>query len=53
MIGIIYVIDFLEQKKKNVNPIASAPFFNSCTDDIISLFPDFNKRLRDIGIESR
>lgn len=51
MIGIIYTINLVEQKKKPA-ALAGTAFFNTSADDIIVLFPDFNKRLQDIGIES-
>ena len=52
MIGVIYTIDLLEQKEKKINPMASTTFLDTSIDDVISLFPDFNKRLHDFGKES-
>ena len=53
MIGVIYSVDLVEQQEKKFTPIAGTAFFNTSIDNIIALFPDFNKRLHDIGIESR
>lgn len=54
MIGIIYTINLVEQKEKKHTALGGhgTAFFNTSADDIIALFPDFNKRLQDIGIES-
>ena len=53
MIGIIYTVDLVQQQKKKSTPMPGANIFRISIDDAIALFPDFNKRLHDIGIESR
>ena len=40
------------EKKVKRTPTAGSAFFYTSSDDVIALFPDYNKRLRDIGIES-
>ena len=49
MIGAIYAVYLVEQKYKK--PTSSTAIINTSINDVIDLFPDFNKRLHDIGIE--
>ena len=50
MIGAIYAVYMVEQKYKK--PTSNTATINTSTKEVIALFPDFNKRLHDIGIES-
>ena len=49
MIGAIYAVYLVEQKYKK--PTSCTAIINTSINDVIDLFPDFNKRLHDIGIE--
>lgn len=56
MIGVIYTIYFLdhcpEQSMFKPSGVHNGFSMHSTIDDVVNLFPDFNKRLRNIGIEN-
>lgn len=56
MIGFIYAVYFLdrcpEQSVFKASGVHNGISMHSTIDDVVNLFPDFNKRLHSIGIEN-